>query len=483
MPTFLQNPPLRPILAVIAMCLLVSAYLRLTLGFSGPYMDEADYLFVGRIYLEGRDWASQTYIFGSDIPLYILGFFDSLGGYMAARVGSALLGILSLFFFFKFSQHLFKSTTPAIFSVLVLALAAPHIFISKFATYDIICYTFFTAALWAGMRSIRTNSFKTLLLASTLFCLAFLSKYIAIAYAPFFFAILFFKNKRHAVWSAVIVGAVAGIYILANSAELTMLWQNHVVGSHAPKSSLAQVISYILSYTAVLYSMYAIGVFFKKQFGFSRRMLVSMGVLSLPLIAYHVRSLDLISAFKHMIFPATFLAPVAGWMISTLLKTNFQPYFLKRLPYFILPVFTIIAVFQTRNMENSFPDTRKMIAFLSNKIKPETKVMSEDAYLFRYYFYPKMPMNHFAETGYHDNNLDGKFEEQDVIDAIWDGKFDYVFLTGQITPELTQKLREGVLPNSYIRIYSENFKNSEVMRRNAGGRMEIYGLKNGLIRK
>lgn len=478
--SLLRNPSLRPLFVIIALCAAVTAFLRITLHFSAPYMDECDYLFVGRLYLEGRDWASQTYIFGSDIPLYILGFFDLLGGYIAARAGASLLGILSLFFFFKFCQHLFKSTTPAVFSALVLSLSAPHIFISKFATYDIICYTFFTAALWAGMRAVRVNSLKMTLLATVLFCLAFLSKYVAIAYAPFFFMILFYKNRRHALWAALIVCVVAGAYIFTNSTELAALWQNHVVGSHAPQSGLAQVISYLLGYTAVLYILFVIGAFFKKQFAFSDRMLLSMFLLSLPLTLYHVRSLDLISAFKHMVFPATFLAPIAGAMISTLLKANFQPYFLKRLPYFILPVIAITAFFQTKNMEHSFPDAERTIDFLKAKVTLETKIMSEDPYLFRYYFYPKLPLNHFSETGYHDNNLDGKFEEQDVIDAVWDGKFDYVFLTGQITPELTAKLREGVLPNSYTRVYSEDFKNLEVMRRDAHGRMEVYALKNSV---
>jgi hypothetical protein len=164
-------------------------------------------------------------------------------------------------------------------------------------------------------------------------------------------------------------------------------------------------------------------------------------------------------------------------MFTTLLKENFRPRVLKLLPYLALPVLAAIAFFQTREMENSYPDTREAITFLKEKITPQTKIISEDPYLFRYHFYPALPLKNFAELGYHDNNLDGKSEEQDVIDAVWEGKFDYVFLTGQITPELTRKLREGVLPNSYVRIFSEPFKNSEVMRRNASGTMEIYGLK------
>jgi hypothetical protein len=474
---FFKNPALRSLFAVIAICLAVSGFLRLTLNFNAPYMDEADYLFVGRLYLEGHDWASQSYIFGSDIPIYILGFFDALGGHLAARIGAFLLGILSLFFFFKFAQSLFKSTAPAIFSVVILALSSAHIFISKFATYDIICYTFFAGSLWAGMHAVRTNSLKTTLLATTLFCLAFLSKYVALAYAPFFFLVLLFKSRRNAIIAGALVCAICGIYIWVNLQELTALWQNHVVGSHAPKSDYAQVLGYIMGYTALLYGVYALGVIFKKRFGFSDRMLISMLLLSLPLLLYHVRTRDLISAFKHMVYPATFLSAVAGGMISALLKENFHPKLLKVMPYLLLPFLIITGYFQVRDMENSFPDTRNSIAFLKEKINPQTRIISEDPYLFRYYFYPKMGLKNFAETGYHDNNLDGKFEDQDVIDAVWEGKFDYVFLTGQITPHLSQKLREGVLPNSYVKIFSEDFKNSEVMRRNASGRVEIYGLK------
>ncbi|MES2766022.1 MAG: glycosyltransferase family 39 protein [Bacteroidota bacterium] len=475
--SLLRNPRLRLLFAIIAVCLAVTAYLRVTLDFNAPYMDECDYLFVGRLYLEGKDWGSQAYIFGSDISLYILGIFDTLGGYIPARAMAAFLGVLSLFFFFKYAQELLKNTGIAIFSTIILSLAAPHIFISKYATYDIICYVFFTASLWVGLQGLRSHSLKTTLLATLLFLLAVLTKYVAIGYAPFLFLVVFVRNKRNALIAAGFFAALLGLYILANFAELKQLYFNHIIGSHQGRSTYWQVLQLVFRYTALLYILAFFAIIFKKNFPFKDRSLWTLLMLSLPIILYHLRSRDLISACKHMVYPATFLAPIAGAMFTTLLKANFRPRVVKLLPYFALPALALIGFFQTREMENSFPDTRNVVAFLKDKITPQTRIISEDSYLFRYYFYPKLSLKNLPELGYHDNNMDGKFEEQDVVDAVWEGKFDYVFLTGQITPELTRKLREGVLPNSYVKIFSEPFKNSEAMRRNASGNMEIYGLK------
>ena len=75
---------------------------------------------------------------------------------------------------------------------------------------------------------------------------------------------------------------------------------------------------------------------------------------------------------------------------------------------------------------------------------------------------------------WYDNNHDGKREAQDVIDAVWDGKFEYVYLNGLILRELGDELKRGVLKNRYDCILTIPFHNSTVMNPINTGFLSLY---------
>src|SRR5262249_37962030 len=141
----------------------------------------------------------------------------------------------------------------------------------------------------------------------------------------------------------------------------------------------------------------------------------------------------------------------------------------------IVTVLCVIATRQVHAMENAFPDATGVVSYVRAHMTPKTTIMSEDAYLFRYSLRGKLDITRMFETGYFDNDHDGKHTARDVVDAVWDGKPEYVFLDGRVTPGLTHKLRTSILAKHYTKVYDTAFETSTVMTMGgAKGHLELY---------
>ncbi|MEM6794937.1 MAG: glycosyltransferase family 39 protein, partial [Acidobacteriota bacterium] len=124
-------------------------WVRADLAWNGPHMDELDYLYVGGLLLAGETWPTQTYVFSSDLPLWILALGERLGGgdFLGARAAVALLGLLSLGFLWRAAERAFRSWAVAGWATLLVAISPSHLFISRLATYDAVCFLFLAASL------------------------------------------------------------------------------------------------------------------------------------------------------------------------------------------------------------------------------------------------------------------------------------------------------------------------------------------------
>lgn len=92
----------------------------------------------------------------------------------------------------------------------------------------------------------------------------------------------------------------------------------------------------------------------------------------------------------------------------------------------------------------------------------------------RYAAFSKLPQNRIKELGWLDNNMDGKFEKKDVVEALWDRKFTYVFLTNLIQPQANNDLR-GIMRNrGYQQVLAIPWQTSGVMSRQTSGVLELY---------
>jgi Dolichyl-phosphate-mannose-protein mannosyltransferase len=452
----------------------VTTWQRLRLNFNGPYLDESDYLYVGRALKAGLPWNSYTYMFSSHIPLHILGIGESLGGLQGARVVSLLLGLCSLAFVFGGTRALFGSTRVAAWSVALLSLQAPHIFISKFATYDVISFFFFTASLWLlviGM-SHRKYAWLICIAASTVFAVAILSKYVVAVHAPVLALVVAIRRPRLLVAALLPCAAILADYAYRRWPDLRMLYQNQIVQAHAANTSRMGILHIAASYVAPVLGLALASLAMQiSRTGANWRAIrfhVLLLLLSLPLIAMHVRSADMVSMFKHMVYPIAVAAPLAAWFLHRLARRS------NMVPIGITAVIAAIGIHQTAQLEQSYPNLTPMIEYLRPKMSPTTSVLSEEGYIFRYSFAGSGFGPHFYEFTWFDNDGNNQRTPQDVIDAIWDGKPDYVMVFGQLTPHLTDKLRASVLSHQYRKVFEQPYVLSAVMSRITRGTVELW---------
>lgn len=481
---------------IVTFVLLALAYLRLAINFNAPYLDECDYIFVGRALLSGEPWITKTYIFSSDMHLYIYGLadriFSSESSYLAARACAVLMGCASLWFFYGFVRHLYgkhvDSRRIAELSTLLLALTVPHVFISQFATYDVVCFMFFTASLWMLAVSVLNpdgilpqqltlkQQTLTMCAGAVLFALAVLAKYVVIAYAPLLFLVLLMRNRRAALLFILIVSAMLGGYVFFYRAELLQLYQNQILGTHKANATIWKIIATALEYSGFT-ALLAGGLFlFKKEKALSAWSYGTLALFAVPLVAYHLRSQDVISLYKHIVYACCFLAPIAGETLYALLRraADRDNDWLRALAAVLVVLACGLLAWQLQAVQTAYPNTDAVTHFVRKNMSPQTTILSEDAYLFRYACFPTIPTKNLEEMTWFDNNLDGKREAQDVIDAVWDGKFEYVYLNGLILRELGDELRRGVLQRHYDCILTIPFTNSTVMSPINTGSLSLY---------
>lgn len=468
----LERFPLLPWILVGGL-LALALWQRLTLAFNGPYLDESDYLYVSRMLNAGVHWNTYTYVFSSHLPIELLGIAERIGGLYGARGLAAVLGLASLGLCFAAVRALL-GTRVAGWSTLVLMLAAPHVFISKFATYDIPAFFFAALAAWLLAEALRRRrrAWAFASAASLAFAAAVLSKYLVILLAPVLAVLVAVRRPRLLAWALLPCAAVLLEYAHRHWPDLRSLYQNQVLHAHAGNSTRAQLLWLATSYVGpVLLLAGAAVAGLVARSGARWRVLrvpLALATLAAPVVAMHLRSADMVSMYKHMVYPVAALAPLAGLFLHRLSRRR------ALLPFALVAAMGALGHYQTRQMERAFPDFRALLAAIAPDLKPETSIMSEEAYLFRYAFAGSSRGEHFYEMTWFDNDKDGQHTPQDVIDAVWDGKADYVMTYGQITPKLAHKLREGVLPHSYHKVYVQPYQLSGVMSRITAGTIELW---------
>lgn len=455
------------VFSIIAISLML--WLRVTVTFNSAYVDESDYLFVGQLLLDGIHWNTKSYIFSSDIPLILIGLAGQLNGLFSARLLSVVLGLFSLLLAYRLYRQFLVSQPLGLFATIFLAVSAGHIFISKFATYDIICFTFLLLSfcfLWSSQKKYADTIF--IIIGAGVFVLAVLSKYILIAYWPLVFLILLWRQKLQAFIFLLISFLCFSVYVYMNYADLQLLYQNQIVGTHTGNTDRLEVLAIILQYLVlllpgVLWCLYK----YKKYF--------YIFIMALPLLFYHCLAANSIAVYKHVVFSVFFLSPLAVIGLNELMKKN------QRYTLLVLSVFVCcsagLSFWQVKTIEQSYPNTTLAVKAIQEKLQKTDKVMSENPYLLREALYPVLGLEQLQDTHYYDGNKDGVYERQDVIDSLWDGQFDYVYLDGRFHPEFSSFLREKVIPERYDLLYGQAYQTQSLVSRNNHGKISVYKLR------
>lgn len=235
-------------------------------------MDEVDYLFISKVLFLGRTWVTQTYVFSSNIPFYLLGIGEKLAGLLGARVISLIFGGFSITAFYFFVRDLLEDKKEALFSTLFLASQASFIFLSKFATYDIFC--FFMLSLWSGVRFYKQDKLSWGIFSAVAFVLAVLCKYVVIIYLPFIGGLFLLAKGKKALPLVGVVATLLLSYFLIYKTDLTILYKIQIVGSHKSNSSEFEIWKIFFKYMFLPLVIVFYGKVLKSLEGIKKKLLL-----------------------------------------------------------------------------------------------------------------------------------------------------------------------------------------------------------------
>lgn len=477
--------------AALLVGLVFSVLMRINLGFNSGHIDEYDYLFVGKRLLTGQSWNTYSYIFGSNLDWYLLGLGESLGGLYGARALAGLLGLVSLVGLYRFVRYLWdevESQRLAVLSVVLFAMQASHIFISKLATYDIIALTFFSLSLAPLLQACREQGkarYWHLGLAIVLFSLAVTSKYIVIAYLPLVALIALCLAPAVGLIFSVVVCSILAVYAGWHWQDLQGLYAVQIKGVHGANASYLRIWHMEMLYLTLPLMAWVCAMLWRVMTlrranirlssDYTVRLLWLLLVFAVPFAAYHLNGRNMISLYKHMVYALFFLSPVMAWLLWQFMQRfNFQWAAQAAAAAAVLGMVGLNYQ-HLRGMETAYPDVRPMVEAMSKlPLDANTTIASEDPYLWRYVLFGQLSQNHIKELGWMDNNMDGKFEQKDAIEAVWDTKFTYIFFNNLIHPGLNEQLRGLFASRGYEKVLEVPWQTTQVMSAQDHGVLELY---------
>jgi len=445
----------------LCLSLPVFLFIRTQLSSTAVHMDEYDYLFVGKTLLRGGHWPTHSYIFGWDLSWLLLAWGDSIfGGVHGARLVASSIGVMSIVGMYTFVLTLWRNHVTALLAAILLGFEGAHLYTSTLATYDIISFTAFACALPCVLLVCQPSTKKLFwtVLSCAALSLAVLSKYTAIIYLPLIAVLVFWYSPRYALIGLLLIATILTTYIAINLDQLTVLYEVQIQGTHSSNATLSDIINrtgrqlWVILFFAGFSLIYALST----RHVATNKILILIA-FSLPMFFYHLASQNVISLQKHLVYSSLFLIPVVSWWLHEIYihYTNTKLQFTVVLTSIAL--FGFVNIDKLRTMQSSYPDVSGINSIASN-INTSDNVLSEDPYLFRYLLIDVLAQENISETSWLDNNRDGKFERRDVRQAIWDRKFDYVFLNDQQHQEFNVVLRKMLALRNYELVFENQYR-------------------------
>ncbi len=520
--------------ALLALFAIVASFTtRWWLVQSPLHMDEYTYLFVGRLFQLGESWPTLTYIFGADFNWHIFGWaFSLLDSHLSARFLSLFFAFLSLVGVYFLVNAVWRSRFQAVFSVLLLSVTAPHMYISSIATYDILAFCLFTWSMfffWKLALAESASDSDDLVAekvenqqAQYKFCAgsilligACLSKYVLVLYLPPLLLILLLFKPRFALPAMLVVGSALLLYTLLSRESLQVLYETQIlitqsanIGRQDLLIRMYSLVGWIIGLLVLSYLIFTLvrPVFsnirrYRKP-GSRRRGITGITpqiaylILALPLPLYHIASSNQIALIKHLNYFYLFIIPlIAFWIARTFdgitafvgsHSENTGKASRMAVAGCVACVFAgfitqvVVSNIKTASeLSRGFPDMSAAAGYWQSKRYDKEhsgRILSEDPYLFRYTALPDFPQALISETTFLDNDLDGSYSDQDVQDAIWDRKFAWVFLTDQIHPEENKLYRRLLSLRGYEQMVNEPYYLTGLLTGNRHGTVELYHL-------
>lgn len=450
--------------------------------FNTVFYDEAVNATLGREVLAGDFSQNATaWTFGSYLYPLTAGAANALGGEMGLRLWSATLSTITLVGLFSTTLRLF-GWRAALWAGLLFGLAGSSVGLGQMAVYDTLSVPLLALALlcmaYAAFADRRTIH-RYLLASAVLYSLSALSKYIALLYFPALAltGLALFVARRQPLRPlfttfAPVALLILGTYLLLNHEALLTMFTNSSTLLRVEGSRL-EIVRTIAVESGPLLPAVATGLWFlgrRSQDNASIRRLAQLTALTIAALLaafaaplYQIVSSNIQSLWKHLVFTALFLTPLAGFGIEHLVQRACQAsrrslaLRLSLAGLLIVGISSFVKAGLDRNwgLQHSWPNVTGAVEYLRGlDWNLDMRVLAEQSAVYEYYF----------DLGPNDrdvwsNTFYMEYREQRGLDAmlkgIEDRYFTHVILDDYYTPEKNRVLEAALLAHGYREVYRD----------------------------
>jgi len=442
------------------------------LNYNSPFLDEAIYVTIGKALFNGTFNDHTPFNWVGGMPLLyptISALAYMAGGLVGSRFINVLLGTLSVYLMYKFTQklyfwkekHLNKAT--GIFAALFLSISEIPISLSRLATYDMLSVTLFLGGLVFLLDALLKRHSNSYFWAAICLLLAFLTKYTVLMFFPFilFLAFLYIKvyNKKQiseVLFFIFMIILGLGIYIGKYFIDLTQFISGQVVN----RSSLGSI-GIIIQFLQSTYLPYLLGILGLIALIYLRRSYAPIFIFLLSFIPMIVHAITYNSATleQSTIFSLLFIFPFAAYL-STFITQKYK--ILGILVFMVAGLLFmeyINSTLRKEGLEYRWPNSTEAMQYLQKQVLGDERILAESADVAVLALDGKVPSKNIDGPYYF--VYDKKTGIQAYRKAVMDGYFNIVELNRytSLTPtikNIVDKKYKIIYEKGVFTIYKKN---------------------------
>ncbi|OGY26539.1 MAG: hypothetical protein A2Z42_01435 [Candidatus Woykebacteria bacterium RBG_19FT_COMBO_43_10] len=454
---------------LIILIILISFGIRVyNLNYNSPFLDEAQYIVLGKKVLAGHWQEADPFSWVGGMPLFyptisaIFSFFGILG----SRLFNVILGTVSVFLIYLFSKSLGlsnddkKNEIIGLISASFLVVLAIPIYLSRLAIYDMLSFSLFLLGLVLLVHATKIKNPEEmqmetrLFLSATAFSLSFLAKYITIISFPFILIWTLYYSKKLGkdrvllflnYFAAPLVIATAG-YIVWNFPQLLHFIQDQ---ASAPRNMSSEIITQFARYLALpaFFAVFGtLGLAIKRKW-FWVFTLTAAAVIT-P--AVHLVLNNFAAAHQHTFLSLIFILPLAGYFLANFFVNN---RWIGSVALIVVLGFSLgYSQAQLTQLQSSWPNTNSAMNYLKSTTSNHERVLSFEA-----------DVTKLALKDLDERKITGVFEfkykklsgETAYQQALTDSFFDLVLFNKETHEEVGLAIKDS-FTNHYALVYDEH---------------------------
>jgi|SRR3990170_3993071 len=437
------------------------------LNYNSAFLDEAQYLVLGKKVLAGHWQESNPFSWVGGMPLFYpaLSAIFGLFGIIGSRFFNVLLGTLSVYLVYEFTKSLMLSNNErenkiaGVVAAGFLAVLANPLYLSRLAIYDMLSFTLFLLGMVFFIKGLtiekpdlwqRENRF---FLAAIAFASSFLAKYTVLILLLFivFFGLRYMwilgkgQFRIYLKYFVVPLAVIVGGYSIWQFNAL-LHFQTEQISAAGNQSF--NIIRNFLTYSLPVLIPAFVGsilLFLRKQ------KILPVILLTFALITpvIHVVTNNLAASIQHTFLTIIFLLPLAAYgLLSVIRKWRFAGSIILT----GMLVGTLLYSYpQLRVLEKSWPNTNAVMGYLKENTTNHEKVLSSQD-----------DITVLALSNLKDENITGiytfEYKNRTGADAyslaLNEDYFDLVLLNNHDHQEV-EKTARNTLTSHYKQVYNQ----------------------------